>query len=106
MIVLEIVAAIVTVVVTLLSARGVIRRNRFVGVRTSATMRDDDSWIRGHRAAVRPTIIAAVMTGLVGGVCVSLGEPNSVSAILMCAGVLVAGALWSVVAAHRAIGRR
>jgi hypothetical protein len=68
-------------------------------------MRDDDSWIRGHRAAVRPTIIAAVVTGLVGGVCVSLGEPNSVSGIIVGAGVLVTGALWSVVAAHRALGR-
>jgi hypothetical protein len=101
----EIVAAVVTVIVTVLPAHGVIRRNRFVGVRTRETMRDDDSWARGHRAAIRPTIAAAVVTGLVGGVCLSLGEPNSVAGIIVGATVLVAGALWSVVAAHRALGR-
>lgn len=42
MIFVEIAAAMVTVVVTLMCARGVIRRNRFVRVRTRATMRDDE----------------------------------------------------------------
>lgn len=104
MIFVEIAAAMVTVVVTLMCARGVIRRNRFVGVRTRATMRDDESWIRGHRAAAVPTSISAIVTVSAGVTAVLLGMMNDVVAVLICAAILVAGALWGAAASHRALG--
>ena len=38
-------------VVAFLSATGLLPRNRFVGVRTGATQRDDAAWTAAHRAA-------------------------------------------------------
>ncbi|WP_375537774.1 SdpI family protein [Curtobacterium sp. MCBD17_030] len=52
------VAAVLTVVFVVLPERGVIGRNSFVGVRTSATMRDGAVWRVGHQAAVLPTSVA------------------------------------------------
>jgi SdpI/YfhL protein family len=37
------------------AAKGRLRRNQFVGIRTPSTMRSDHAWIAGHRAALRLT---------------------------------------------------
>jgi len=35
------------------AAAGRLQRNQWVGIRTAATMRSDQAWIAGHRAALR-----------------------------------------------------
>jgi hypothetical protein len=53
------------------AAKGRLRRNQFVGIRTPSTMRSDHAWIAGHRAALRLTPLHLV-TGislLIGVVC-------------------------------------
>ncbi|WP_428341818.1 SdpI family protein [Mycobacterium sp.] len=37
------------------AVKGHLRRNQFVGIRTSSTMRSDQAWVAGHRAALRLT---------------------------------------------------
>lgn len=46
------------------SARGQLPRNRFAGVRTSATMRSDEAFEVGNRAAAPLTIVAGVVAVL------------------------------------------
>ncbi|PYY56376.1 MULTISPECIES: SdpI family protein [unclassified Curtobacterium] len=103
MIFVEMVAAVVTVVFVVLPAVGVIGRNSFVGVRTRATMRDAAAWRRGHQAAVLPTSVAAGGVIVLGMSAAVTGRPNDVSAVILCAAVLLAGGLWSVAAAQRAV---
>lgn len=99
----DMVAAVVTVVVVVLLARGVIGRNSLVGVRTRATMRDAAAWRRGHQAAVLPTSAAAGGVIVLGLAAAVTGRANDVAAVVLCAAVLFAGALWSVAAAQRAV---
>ncbi|WP_182710340.1 SdpI family protein [Curtobacterium flaccumfaciens] len=103
MIVIELVAAVATILFAVLPAKGLIRRNAFIGVRTRATMRDDDAWRRGPRAAVLPATVAGATTIVAGVVSVALGRLNDPAAVLVCAAPLVVGALWSIVAATRAV---
>ena len=37
------------------AATGRLRRNQFVGIRTPSTMRSNQTWVAGHRAALRLT---------------------------------------------------
>jgi SdpI/YfhL protein family len=37
------------------AVKGHLRRNQFVGIRTPSTMRSDQAWVAGHRAALRLT---------------------------------------------------
>jgi hypothetical protein len=102
-IVIEIVAAVVAVLFVVLPARGVIGRNAFVGVRTRATMRSAAAWRHGHRAAVLPTSVAAGGVVTLGTAAAVTGRTNEVFAVIVCAAVLLAGGLWSVTAAQRAV---
>lgn len=103
MIFVEMVAAVLTVVSVVLPARGVIGRNSFVGVRTRATMRDAAAWRRGHQAAVLPTSVAAGGVIALGTAAAVTGRTNDVPAVVLCAAVLLVGALWGVAAARRAV---
>ncbi|WIB13450.1 SdpI family protein [Curtobacterium sp. MCPF17_052] len=103
MVFVEMVAAVLTIAFAVLPARGVIGRNSFVGVRTRATMHDAATWRRGHQAAVLPTSVAAGGVIALGMAAAVTGRTNDVSAVILCAAVLLAGAFWSVAAAHRAI---
>ncbi|GAA3342576.1 hypothetical protein GCM10017714_31530 [Curtobacterium pusillum] len=103
MVLVETVAAVLTVVFVVLPARGVIGRNSFVGVRTRATMRDAATWRRGHQAAVLPTSVAAGGVVALGLAAAVTGRTNDASAVILCAAVLLAGGLWSVAAARRAV---
>lgn len=103
MIFVEMVVAVITVLATVLPARGVIGRNAVIGIRTRSLMRDDTAWTRGHRAAVLPTSIAAVVTIIVGTVLAATGRTNDSGAVLVCAAPIVVGGVWAAVVAARAV---
>jgi hypothetical protein len=99
---IETAAAVLTIVFVALPARGIIGRNGVVGIRTRATMRSDENWILGHRAAIVPTSIAGGATVVVSLVYITLGRADDVPAIVACAAILVGGAFWGVLVAGRA----
>lgn len=103
MITMLVVAAVVTVVVTVLPAQGRMGRNSVAGVRTRSTMRDDASWRRGHQAAVLPASIGAGVTVAWSVGALAVGHGDDTVAILIGAGILVAAAIGSVWAAERAL---
>lgn len=103
MIFVEIVAAVFALVFVVLPARGAIGPNAFVGVRTRATIHSAAAWRRGHRAAVLPTGVAAGGVVARGTAAAVSGPMYVVAAEIVCAAVLLVGALWSVAAAQRAV---
>lgn len=56
-------------VVAALSARGTLRRNRWVGIRTRATMASDAAWAAAHRAAAAPTAVGGAVL-VAGGIAI------------------------------------
>jgi hypothetical protein len=85
------------------AARGRLRRNQFVGIRTPSTMRSDRGWIAGHRAALRLTPVHLVTGGslLIGVFCArTLAGLNIVG--VGGAIVFVVVALFTAVVAGRA----
>lgn len=70
--------------------RGRLRRNRFVGIRTAATMAGEDAFRAGNRVAA-PPLLAAAGVAVLGGVA-ALTAPST-SAYLVLLAVTVLGAL-------------
>lgn len=102
MIYIEIAVAALAILVTVLPAVGTISRNRFVGVRTRATLASDTAWRVGHRAAVLPMALTGGIA-IVGGVVMALlGYANEPFVIILLALILLSGAAWSSAAARRA----
>lgn len=64
---LLVLAGLALVVVAVLGARSVLRRNRWVGVRTAATLASETQFVAGNRAAAMP-VGAAGMVAAFGGV--------------------------------------
>jgi hypothetical protein len=65
-------AGLALLAVAVLGARSQLRRNRWVGVRTPATMRSDAAFVVGQRAAAVP-VGAAGAVALAGGVVLLAG---------------------------------
>ena len=63
---LLVLAGLALVVVAALGARSVLRRNRWVGVRTAATLASETQFVAGNRAAAVPVGAAGVIAA-VGG---------------------------------------
>ncbi|KTR07231.1 SdpI family protein [Curtobacterium luteum] len=102
---LEIGAAVLVTWLTWRAATGTLTRNDLAGVRTRVTMSSEAAWRIGHRAALRPTVVAgatSVLWCLVGIANPMLRHPISV---LVAAAVLLIGAFLSIPAAHRAVRR-
>lgn len=94
--VVVVVAGALVALTGLLGLLGRLPRNRLVGVRTAATLRSDDAFVAGNRAA-GPPIIVGGLVALAGGVAVLLGVGKPVVVV----GVLVMVVL-ALVGASRA----
>ena len=86
------------------AAAGRIKNNGALGLRTPATMRSEEAWEAGHRAAlfvVKPLCVWAGIAAVAGAV---LGSwpPAGIVLVLISAGLLVAGTVGGGVVAHRA----
>jgi len=106
MIVVEIAAAVLVALSVVLPARGVVPRNRWLGIRTAATLRDPDTWQRAHRAALVPMLVTAAVMAVAGVIGCLLGQWNSEPLLLAIAGAAVAGSLCSTWVAVRAVRQR
>ena len=93
-------AALIAVVVIFCST-GRIPRNSIAGLRLPSLFASDRAWIVGHHAAVAPTVIAAILVALVGGVGVVVPEIETVAVLVMLA-VFLAGLIVGSVRANRA----
>lgn len=85
------------------AAKGRLRRNQFVGIRTPSTMRSEQAWIAGHRAALRLTPVHLV-TGvslLIGVFCARTVSGLNIVGVSG-AIVFVVVALFTAVVAGRA----
>jgi hypothetical protein len=100
---LEIGAAVLVTWLTWRAARGSLPRNGLAGVRTRITMSSDVAWQTGHRAALRPTVIAGSAVVVWCAVSIALEPLRHPVSVLVAAAVLLAGALLSVPVAHRAV---
>jgi hypothetical protein len=100
-VVLFVALALVVVLLDVLCATGVIPRNHIVGLRLPALFLGDDAWRAGHRAAVMPAAIGAVVTAGVGWTLLLLTDEGAVAPIVTVV-VLVLFLGWSVLRAHQA----
>lgn len=102
----DLVALVAMLWTTSAGASGRLKPNPFAGVRTSATMRDENAWRAGHAAALGPTRILSLVLGLcalAAAVVLALGAVWTAFAIAFAPLVAVlGGAVWIVVVANRA----
>jgi len=101
----EIGAAVLVTWLTWRAANGTLTRNDLAGVRTRITMSSDAAWQIGHRAALRPTVIAGAVTVLWCAVLIGLEPLRTPVSVIVAAVVLIGGALLSIPVAHRAVRR-
>lgn len=106
MITVEIAAAVLIALSVVLPARGVVPRNRWLGIRTAATLRDAEAWQRSHRAALVPMCTTAAVMVVAGVAGYLLGQWNSEPLIVAIAAAAVTGSLWSTWVAIRAARQR
>ncbi|MUL78853.1 SdpI family protein [Mycolicibacterium sp. CBMA 226] len=109
-IVAEIAVAAVLVIVSWRAATGRLARNQWTGIRTPSTMRSDQAWVAGHRAALRlmPLYVANAVSacGLLLAAIVRSWPVGPVMILgLGCVVVLVAIALYAAVVAGKAARR-
>lgn len=102
---LEIGAAVLVIWLTWKAANGSLPRNDLAGVRTRVTMSSDEAWRVGHRAALRPTVVAGILTVLWSLASIGLAPLRNPVSVLVAAAVLLVGALLSTPVAHRAVRR-
>lgn len=98
---------VVTAEVGRRARRGALPRNHMAGIRTPATLADDEAWARAHREAgsvLQGTGVAGVVLGLATAVVAATGAGDAVVAGLLVAvaAVLLAGVLWACVRGDRA----
>jgi len=72
-----------------MAATGRLPRNGFVGIRLPSTMRSDDAWMAGHRAASTSLTISGVGPVALGVIAVATNRGRSGDTVL-----LVIGLVW------------
>lgn len=88
---LFVLAGLAQLVVAVLGARATLRRNRWVGVRTAATLASETQFVAGNRAAAVP-VGAAGVVAVVGGAVLLAGGPARLDWIVLAVSLLgVAG---------------
>ncbi|MDT4997023.1 MAG: hypothetical protein QOD45_1091 [Pseudonocardiales bacterium] len=84
---LLVLAGLALVVVAVLGARATLRRNRWVGVRTPATMASETQFVAGNRAAAVP-VGAAGVVALVGGAVLLAGTGAALDWVVLAVSLL------------------
>lgn len=80
-------AGLALITVAGLGARSRLPRNRFAGVRTAATLRDDETFVLANRVAAVP-VGAAGAVGLVGGVAVLAARTGVLAGVVLTVAVV------------------
>lgn len=102
--ILSMVAGIVLFVVGHLTADDKLPRNHFAGARTRATLKSDEAWYAGQRAAAIP-LQAAGAFAILGGVIMAVCHPDTATAGyfgLVIAAFVVGAAIVGGIKANRA----
>ena len=104
--------AVLSATVTSRAASGRLARNQWIGIRTPSTMRGDQAWMVGHRAARRLTPLY-VLNAVAASAVLSLGVVQSWSTgVVMLAGItafvafVVIGVCAAIVAGRAAKSAR
>ncbi|MBP2339926.1 SdpI family protein [Saccharothrix coeruleofusca] len=66
LLVVLVLVGVALVAIGVLGVRGQLRRNRFVGVRTAASLRDDETFALANRVAGVPNLVAGLVALLAG----------------------------------------
>ncbi|GLZ33048.1 hypothetical protein Lesp02_52360 [Lentzea sp. NBRC 105346] len=77
---------VVLAAVGILGLQGRLRRNRFVGVRTAASLRDDETFLLANRVAGLPNLVAGVVA--LGAGLATIIAPNVTVAVIGLVGAL------------------
>jgi hypothetical protein len=93
------------------AAAGRIVRNRTLGIRTRRTLASEESWVTGHRAALRWTLVGRYAAGLVAvAALVAVGAertlPLGLALGLVGVASVLATCLGAVLAVNRALPYR
>ncbi|NIJ05473.1 SdpI family protein [Frigoribacterium faeni] len=92
---------------TAAAARGLLKANGAVGIRTAATMRSQEAWRVAHARALPTTVLTAAIVVAAGIVLLLVGLPEgqmeTAGGILTA--VTVVGVIGAAVIAHRAAQR-
>lgn len=86
----------VMIVVSARAADGRIARNQWVGIRTRSTMRTDEGWAAGHRAALRLWPLYVVTT-LVIWVALGVATVSATNNVVHLMGFIVFAAILALV---------
>lgn len=97
--------AIALAVAIELCACGVIRRNPLVGIRIPSFFESDEAWTQGHRAAVLPMVIAAVLAVIATIAGYAFPSFGVVAATIVNIALLAAGVIIGAVLGSRALSR-
>ncbi len=84
---LLVLAGVALVVVAVLGARSILRRNRWVGVRTPATLSSETQFVAGNRAAAVP-VGAAGVVAVVGGAVLLAGAGAALDWVVLAVSLL------------------
>jgi hypothetical protein len=91
-----IIICVVFIVLSSRAANGRLRRNQWVGIRTPSTMRSDQAWMVGHRAALRLTPLYLLATAIACAALLWAALYATTTAVIMVIGLGGVAALVAV----------